>query len=251
MRQPVAEAGRLDAEAGDRASQRDRAQLGTTSGISPCAQRRGDEVLVGAHALHVGGAGDRVHRQHAVEAGDVQTGHAERGPRPEQVRGALGQPHRRPGRDRGVRRLQALHRGGVPLQISLTHTTKRTPARPVAARVLDAGPRTTRRPPHPLPSTHHGPLSPLRRQLRPADPVVHGHPAVRRAGRLGGVHLGQHPVQLGARAAGEGLLGRDRVVAEVAGLDGEPDRLARPARRRRAPWPPRAVMLSGPVATVR
>ena len=55
VRQPVAEAGRLDAEPGHRAAERDRAQLRHDERDQAVRQRRVDEVLVGAHALHVGG----------------------------------------------------------------------------------------------------------------------------------------------------------------------------------------------------
>ena len=49
---------------------------GTTSGIRPCGERRLDEVLVGAHALHLGDgpASGRRSAMHAVEAGDVESG---------------------------------------------------------------------------------------------------------------------------------------------------------------------------------
>ena len=59
VRQPVAEAGRLDAEAGDRAAEGDRPQLRDDERDQPVRQGRVDEVLVGAHALHLGGRAPR------------------------------------------------------------------------------------------------------------------------------------------------------------------------------------------------
>ena len=57
VRQPVAPRRRLDAEAGDRPTHRDGAQLRHDERGEPVRQRGVDEVLVGAHALHVGRAG--------------------------------------------------------------------------------------------------------------------------------------------------------------------------------------------------
>ncbi len=74
VRQSVAEAGRLDAEAGHGAAERDRAQLRHHHRDQSVRQGRVDEVLVGAHALHVGGAGRRVDLDHAGQAGDVEAG---------------------------------------------------------------------------------------------------------------------------------------------------------------------------------
>ena len=106
VRQPAAEARRLDAQPGDRAAEGDGAQLRHDQRDQPVRQRRVDEVLVGAHALHVGGPPRDVDRDHAVEARHVQPGCAGGDPRPEQVGRLLGQPHRRARRDRGVRRTQ-------------------------------------------------------------------------------------------------------------------------------------------------
>ena len=67
---------------------------GTTSGISPCGEGRVDEPLVGHHALHVGGPGVRVDREHVVERAHVQPpGGRAAGREPEQVGGPLVQPH--------------------------------------------------------------------------------------------------------------------------------------------------------------
>ena len=79
--QPVAEAGRLDAEPGDRAAERDRAQLRHHVRDQAVGQRRVDEVLVGAHALHVGGPRVAVDRDHAVQPGDVEARRRGRRPR--------------------------------------------------------------------------------------------------------------------------------------------------------------------------
>ena len=77
--------------------------------LEPVRQRGVDEALVGRHALHVRGAGDRVDRQHAVELADVEPG-ARRAPPPsEQVRRRLGQPHRR-----GARRVRVLPAHALP-----------------------------------------------------------------------------------------------------------------------------------------
>ena len=52
---------------------------GTTSGIRPCGKVAATRCLVGAHALHVGGAGDRVDRDHPVQTGHVQARRPARG----------------------------------------------------------------------------------------------------------------------------------------------------------------------------
>ena len=110
MRQAAAEAGRLDAEAADGAAEGDRAQLRHDVGDQAVRQGRVDEVLVGAHALHVGGLRLVVDRDHAVETRDVEARCARGRARPEEVGGLLRQPHRLTGRDRGVRRRQARDR---------------------------------------------------------------------------------------------------------------------------------------------
>ena len=53
VRQSIAERRRLDAEAGDGAAERDGLELRHHEGGEPVGQRRGDEVLVGAHAGHI------------------------------------------------------------------------------------------------------------------------------------------------------------------------------------------------------
>ena len=82
-------------------------------------ERGVDQPLVRAHALDVGGSGDRIDLEHAVEAADVETGDAGRGARAEQVRRRLRQPDRRAGRDRGVRGEQGVD-GSVVVARPLT-----------------------------------------------------------------------------------------------------------------------------------
>ena len=118
MRHAQAQRGGLDAQAGDRAAQGDRLQLGHHERHQAVRQRRVRQVLVGGHAAHHRGAGRRVDVQHPAERGDVQLSGP--GPRrliaePEQVGGALGQPDLRAGRDRRVGPLDRGHRGLVRL----------------------------------------------------------------------------------------------------------------------------------------
>src|SRR6185312_4716655 len=108
--QAVAERGRLDPEAGHRPAQGDGAQLRHHQGHQPVRQRRVDQVLVRAHALHVGGPGGRVHREHPVEAAHVEARGPGCGPGAEQVGGAFGQPDRLARGHRGVRPPQRVHR---------------------------------------------------------------------------------------------------------------------------------------------
>ena len=93
VRQSAAEAGRLDAQPAHGAAERDRAQLRHDVGDEPAGQGRVDEVLVGAHALDVGGLRLVVDRDHAAQAGDVESGRVGRGTRAEEVGGLLGQAH--------------------------------------------------------------------------------------------------------------------------------------------------------------
>ena len=65
-------------------------------------QGRGDQVLVGAHALDDRGPAVGVDLQHAGESGDIDA-MAGSVPWAEQVGGALGQPDLRVRRQRGVR----------------------------------------------------------------------------------------------------------------------------------------------------
>ena len=118
VRHAEAQRGGLDAQAGDRAPQGDRLQLGHHERHQSVPQRRVRQVLIGGHAAHHGGAGLRVHVQHPAERGDVQLGDPGAGrliAEPEQVGGALGQPHLRPGWHRRVGLLEAGHRGLVRL----------------------------------------------------------------------------------------------------------------------------------------
>ncbi len=114
VRQAVAEAGRLDAQAGDGAAEGDGAQLGHHQRDQAVGQRGRDEVLVGAHALDLGGARVRVDLEHAGQARDVEAGGGGGAAVPEQVRGLLGQAHRPARRDPGVGLPQPLHRLPVP-----------------------------------------------------------------------------------------------------------------------------------------
>ena len=122
MRQPVAERGGLDAEAGDRAAERDRAQLRHDERDEPVGQRGVDEVLVGAHALHVGGAAAAVHLDHAAQPGDVESGRRGARPGAEEVRGRAwpGERARRPGWRRRTR--QAAMRRWRPVAVPMPLT---------------------------------------------------------------------------------------------------------------------------------
>ena len=110
VRQAVAERRRLDAEARDRAAEGDGAQLRHDVRDEPVRQGGVDEVLVGAHALHVGGAALDVHGDDAVEAGDVETGDPGDCARAEEVGGPLRQAHGGALGDGVVGAAQALHR---------------------------------------------------------------------------------------------------------------------------------------------
>ena len=112
--QPVAERGRLDAQAGDRAAEGDRPQLRHDQRDQPVPQGRVDQVLVGAHPLDVGGAPGRVDGDDAVEPGDVESGAVVRGARTEEVRGPLASRTGVARRDRVVGRPQPVDRLLVP-----------------------------------------------------------------------------------------------------------------------------------------
>ena len=102
VRQAPSEAGTLDPEARDGSTQGDGLQLRHAQGHEAVGQRRRHEVLVGRHALHLGGAVDGVDLEHAVERGDVEPGRRSALTLAEEVGGALGQSHGCAGRDRGV-----------------------------------------------------------------------------------------------------------------------------------------------------
>ena len=102
VRQAPSEAGTLDPEARDGSTQGDGLQLRHAQGHEAVGQRRLDEVLIGGHALHLGGAVDGVDLEHAVERGDVEPGRRGALTLAEEVGGALGQSHGCAGRDRGV-----------------------------------------------------------------------------------------------------------------------------------------------------
>ena len=82
---------------------------GTTSGIRPYGEGGVDQMLVGGHALDVGGTSLGVDLDHPVEGRHVETRAGGPDAGPEQIGRLLGQPHRLPRRDVAVRRLQALH----------------------------------------------------------------------------------------------------------------------------------------------
>ena len=103
---------------GDRAAEGDASAAAGRRGDQAVRQGGVDEVLVGAHALDVGGAAPRGTSTATTPASPdtSRPGASVRGPGAEQVRGPLGQPDRRPGRDRVVGRAQPCHRldVGVP-----------------------------------------------------------------------------------------------------------------------------------------
>ena len=113
VRHPVAERRRLDAEPGDRAAERDGLQLRHDEGRQPVRQRRGDEVLVGAHAGDVGRARLGVHRDDVRQPRRVQPGGVGPGAGPEQVRSGLGQSNRGCRGHGPIALQQALDAGGV------------------------------------------------------------------------------------------------------------------------------------------
>ena len=118
MRHAQAQRGGLDPQAGDGAAQGDGLQLGHHERHQAVRQRGVRQVLVGGHAAHHGGAGRRIDVQHPAERGDVQLtslGLRRLIAEPEQVGGALGQPHLRTGRDGSISLLDRGHRGFVSL----------------------------------------------------------------------------------------------------------------------------------------
>ena len=92
--QAVAERCRLDAEAGDRAAEGDRLELGHHKGRQSESQRRGNEVLVRAHAGDVGCLRLGVDRDDLRQAGCVKALGVCAGTATEQVRCLLGEPNR-------------------------------------------------------------------------------------------------------------------------------------------------------------
>ena len=81
----------------------------------PVGERGVDQVLVGGHPLHLGGARAGVDREHAVEGGDVEARPLRSGPGTEQVRGALREPDGLAAGDRQVLLSQALASRAVRL----------------------------------------------------------------------------------------------------------------------------------------
>jgi hypothetical protein len=98
VRHPVAERRRLDTQSGDRPTQGDGLQLRYHQRHQAVAESRVDEPLVGHHALHVGGTGLGVDREHLIEPARVQSEPAPGRAETEEVRRPLGQPHRCAGR---------------------------------------------------------------------------------------------------------------------------------------------------------
>ncbi len=102
MRQPVAERRGLDAQPGHGAAERDRLELRHDERHQPVRQRGIDEALVRRHPLYVGGPGGGIDGQDAIELAYVQAGGGGTRPRPEEVRGLLGEPDRVSWRNAGV-----------------------------------------------------------------------------------------------------------------------------------------------------
>ena len=119
VRQAGAERRRLDAQAGDGAAQRDRAQLRDDEGHEAVRKGRRDQVLVGRHALHAGGSRDRVEVDDVVQVGDVES-RGVRGALAEEVRGPLAQPHRRIRGQGGQVVEETSGRGAMPLVANRT-----------------------------------------------------------------------------------------------------------------------------------
>ena len=209
--QPVAERRGLDAEAGDRAAERDRPQLRDDERHQAVGQGRVDEVLVGAHALHVGGAGLDVDRDDAVEAGDVEAGCVRAGARAEEVGGLLGQPHRLPRRDRGVRRSKARDRLLMGRGFRSPRTATYSRPRRNGGGVRRA--RLNRTPP------------PFRRGRSKFSSVLTGMPAQAAVARLrasyAAIPAGQ-PVRLAKKTSNlfRPRAGTDAPGLDVSGLDG-------------------------------
>ena len=76
VRHAVAQRGGLDAEAGDRAAEGDRLELGHHQRHQLVRERGVAEVLVGGHAPDAGRPGDGIDAQHVAERGDVKLGRA-------------------------------------------------------------------------------------------------------------------------------------------------------------------------------
>ena len=72
MRQAIAEAGGFHAHAGDRTAQSNGLELRYNKGHQ--AMRKGGihEVLIGAHALNIGRAGNWIDLNHAAKAGYIE-----------------------------------------------------------------------------------------------------------------------------------------------------------------------------------
>ena len=110
----VAEGSGLDPAAGRGPADGDGLELRDDQRGQPVRQGRRDQVLVGAHATDVRGPGDRVDREDAGQARDVQTGRVRAAAGPEQVGGLLGQANASVRRDGAVAGQQARQTVGVP-----------------------------------------------------------------------------------------------------------------------------------------
>jgi len=129
----VAKGRGLDAQAGDRATERDRLQLRDDERHEAVLERHVDQLLVRRHRLHVRRACVRVERQHPLKTPDVQPAPARVSPGAEKVGGRLRQPNRCADGGRAVlpaqSQLARLVLGpGVPVHLStLTHPPQRRP----------------------------------------------------------------------------------------------------------------------------
>ncbi len=113
VRHSAAQRAGLDAQAGDRAAERDRLQLRHDQRHQAVPQGGVGEVLVGRHAADDRRARRRVDAQHAPERRHVEAGRGAAAAEPEQVRRPLGQPDRAAGRNRRVGAPQQGHRSPV------------------------------------------------------------------------------------------------------------------------------------------
>jgi hypothetical protein len=107
--QAVAERRRLDAEARYGSAEGDGLQLRHHQWREPVRQGGGDQVLVGTHARHVGGALVRIDGDHAGQPRNVQALGGRLLPGAEQVRRGLGQSYGGVWRNGAIARQQSLH----------------------------------------------------------------------------------------------------------------------------------------------
>ena len=150
VREAGPERGRLDAQAGDRPAEGDRAQLRDDEGHEAVRKRRGDEVLVGRHPLDARRAAHRVEVDDVGQVRDVEPGRVGRA-LAEEVGRALSQPDRRVGWESGQVVEQAGGRGAVPLVADRSRDSLRHDP------MKSASAEATRRPP-----SRHGSRWPVR-----------------------------------------------------------------------------------------